>query len=699
MAEVRTFGCNLCEALCGLRVTLDQGRILDIRGDPDDVFSRGHVCPKAVALKDLHEDPDRLRQPLRRTPTGMQPIGWDDAFELVEDRLEGVRRQHGRDAIAFYFGNPSAHSHRAALGVPLLGLALRSKNVFSPNSQDANPRLFACLHMYGDPLAVPVVDIDRCDHLLMLGANPAASNGSMWALGDPRGRLQALRKRGGRIVLLDPRRTETAALSDEHHFVRPGSDAALLMSLLHVLFAERLVDPLAVDAIADGRTALEAAARSFSPERAAPAVGLEAQLIRRLARDLASAKRAAVYGRLGLCHGPFGIAASWLVEAINVVTGNFDREGGAMFTEPAADLRPLTRWVLPKRHGRWRSRVRGLPEFLDALPAAVMAEEMETPGPGQIRALITFAGDPVLTVPNGPRLARALEKLEFHVAVDFYRNETTRRADLVLPPSHVFETGNFDLLLLAFTVRNVARYSPPILDAPKGTRDNWDILSELALRLAAPRALRPALRQLAAGLPEKALDQLLRRGAHGLSLAELAAQPHGVDFGPLRPSRHKRVRHAGAKVQLAPPLMLDEAKRLAQWLEREGREGLVLIGRRHLRSNNSWMHNLKTLVKGPSRAQLLMHPVDALARGISDEARARVVSRTGDVEVTVKVTEDVMRGVVSLPHGFGHQGGTQRLAEALGAPNVNALTDELNVEPVLGCSILTGLSVDVAPVA
>jgi anaerobic selenocysteine-containing dehydrogenase len=699
MPEVRTFGCNLCEALCGLRVTIDEGRIVDIRGDPDDVFSRGHVCPKAVALKDLHEDPDRLRQPLKRTASGMQPIGWDEAFELVEEQLGRIRKQHGRDAIGFYFGNPSAHSHRAALGVPVLALALRSKNVFSPNSQDANPRLFACLHLYGDPLAVPVVDIDRCDHLLMLGANPAASNGSMWALGDPRGRLQAVRKRGGRIVLLDPRRTETAALSDEHHFVRPGSDAALLMSLLHVLFAERLVDPIAIDGVATGRTALEAAARSFSPERVAPSVGLDAATIRRLARDLASAKRAAVYGRLGLCHGPFGIAASWLVEAVNVVTGNFDREGGVMFPAPAADPRQLTRWFLPKRHGRWRSRVRALPEFLDALPAAVMAEEMETPGPGQIRALITFAGDPVLTVPNGPRLARALEKLEFHVAVDFYRNETTRRADLVLPPSHVFETGNFDLMLLAFTVRNFVRYSPPVLEAPQGTRDNWDILSELALRLATPRALRPALRRLSSRLPEQLMDQLLQRGAYGLTLAQLAAKPHGLDLGALQPSRGKRVRHAGAKVQLAPPLMLDEAKRLEQWLDGEDRDGLVLIGRRHLRSNNSWMHNLKTLVKGPARAHLLMHPLDAQARGLSDEARARVVSRTGSVEVTVKLTEDVMRGVVSLPHGFGHQGGTQRLAEALGAPNANALTDELSVEPVLGCSILTGLSVDVAPIA
>jgi anaerobic selenocysteine-containing dehydrogenase len=700
VAEARVFTCNLCEAMCGLRVTVENNRILEVRGDPDDVFSRGHICPKGPALRDLHEDPDRLTTPLRRTARGWQPVGWDEALAETAARLRAIRKQHGRDAVGVYIGNPTVHNHRAALGAQLLTLALGSRNVFNPNSQDSNPRLFACMQVYGDALSMPIVDVDRTDLLVILGANPAASNGSMLSLGDVRRRMHGIRERGGRMILVDPRRSETAAWCDEHHFIRPGGDAALLLALLHVLFADG-VDVRAVDEVAAGREALAALAARFAPERVAPAIGIAPDVIRRLARELASTPRAAVYGRVGTCQNEFGPLANWLIEALNIVSGHFDREGGVMFPQPAADIAPLGRLLIGNHHGRWRSRVRGLPEFLGSLPSAVMAEEIETPGRGQIRGLVCFAGNPVLSTPNGPRLERALGTLELLVAIDFYLNETARNAHLVLPAAHVFETGNYDVMMFGLAVRNVARYSPPIVTPPDGARDDWQILSELAMRVAAPRIL-PVGRRLARRLPERIVDGLLRLGRHRLSLAELARHPHGLDLGPLRPARREKVRTPDGRARLMPEPLVADVPRLERWVDERARTApeLVLIGRRHLRSNNSWMHNLPSLVKGPERARLLMHPLDAAARGLAAGARVRVGSRVGAVEVELELSDTVARGVVSLPHGFGHAAAaaTLRVAGAQPAPSANALTDELLVEPLVGTSILNGVPVTVAPV-
>ena len=694
-AQVRQFGCNLCEAMCGLDVTVDGGRITDLRGDPLDGFSHGHICPKAFGLKELYEDPARLRQPVRRMCSDFVPVSWDEALDEAAAKLKAIQRAHGRDAVAYYFGNPSAHSHRASLGALLLTLALRSKNTFSANSQDSNPRLFACLQLYGDPLSVPVPDIDRTELLVMLGANPLVSHGSLWGLGDPRGVLTAVKKRGGALVLVDPRRNETAALCDEHHFIRPGGDAALLLAMLNVVFSEGLVDVHDVDAVAEGRLELEKAASAFTPERVAPAIGIEAPAIRALARRIARTRRAAVYGRLGTSVNELGPVASWLIDALNVVTGHFDRPGGVMFGQPATDLAPLSRLLLSSKHGRWRSRVRGLPEFLDSLPAAVMAEEMETPGEGQVRALVTFAGDPVLSVPNGPRLAKAIEKLEYRVAIDFYLSETARRADLVLPPLHVFETGNFDLLMYPFLRHNFVRYSEQLLPRPKDGLDNWEICLELAARLMLPSLARGAVKRLLRNAPDLLVDQLLQQ--NGLSLEELKGHPHGLDRGPLRPAREERVRRPNALVQLSPKVLMDEVPRVERWLKDASSAQLLLIGRRSMRSNNSWMHNLRGMVKGPDRSRLMMHPLDAAPRGITDDSRVRISSRAGSLEVKVHLSEDVARGVVSLPHGFGHRGSTLPVAGGLNAPSANDLTDETVVDPVLGTSVLNGVPVEVQP--
>lgn len=704
--------CNVCEAMCGMLMRVEDGRITDVRGDKDDVFSRGHICPKGPAMREVLEDPDRLRRPLRRTKGGWEELSWEQALCETAERLQAVRARHGKHSIGMYVGNPVVHNHGAVIALQGFARALGSRNRFDANSQDANPKLFSSMLMFGDQLAVPIPDVDRTDFLVILGANPAASNGSLMTLGDVRGRLKAIRERGGKVILLDPRRTETAALCDEHHPLRPGSDAPFLLAFLQVLFAEGLVKVSAESV--RGLDALRALCARFPPERVAAYCGVAPEVLRALARAFAAAPRAAFYGRLGTCVNPFGPHANWLVDAINVVTGNFDRPGGVMFPTPAVDVGMLGRKLVGNHYARWRSRVRGLPEFGGNLPAAVMAEEMETPGEGQIRAFITLAGNPVLSVPNGERLARALPQLDFMVAIDYYLNETTRHAHLVLPPVHALERGHFDVIFHTLAVRNTVKYSLPVVPGPADGRDDWDILYELGMRLGGLRFGVPALDRLGklayrVGLkprPEQLIDLLLRLSPYGdrflplrkgLNLKKVQAAPHGIDLGPLMPSAKTRVRTADGRVDVAPQLLVDDCVRIDAALDAAREPGLVLIGRRHVRSNNSWMHNVRSLVKGPDRATLLVHPDDAARLGLADGRRARVKSRVGAVVVTVEITDTIMPGVVSLPHGFGHQAAaeTLRVAGALPGANVNALTDDALVEPLLGTAILNGVPVTV----
>lgn len=716
MARTLTRTCNVCEAMCGLLVSVEDGKITDVRGDPDDVFSRGHLCPKGPAMREVLEDPARLKRPLRRTATGWEELSWEAAFTDAAARLRKVQKEHGPDALGVYVGNPTVHNHGASLLLSPFLKALRTKNRFDANSQDANPKLFACMEMYGSRSSITLPDVDRTDYLLMLGANPAASNGSLMTLGDVRGRLQGIRKRGGKVVLLDPRRTESAAWADAHHALRPGGDAAFLLAVLHTLFAEEKVDRAALAGSARGLVGLEAFAARFPPERVAAAVGLEADAIRGIARDFAAAKRAVAYGRVGTCTNEFGPVASWLVEALNVVTGNFDREGGAMFSSPAVDVASL---LSGKRgYARWRSRVRGLPEFGGNLPATVMAEEMETAGPGQIRAFLTLAGNPVLSVPNGPRLARALAGLDTYVAVDFYLNETTRHAHLILPPVHALERSHFDVVFNSLAVRNVAKFSEPVVAPAPDSRDDWEILLELGMRLGGVRLGHPLLDGLVRVLhegglklhPDRVLDLLLRAGPYGdklrpwrsgLTLDEVRLAKHGIDLGPLVPQRKRRVRHPEGLVDLAPATLLGDASRLDTWLEAQARGGLVLIGRRHLRTNNSWMHNCHSLTKGKDRATLLVHPEDAARLGLKAGAPAKITSRAGSAVAPVEISDEVRPGVVSLPHGYGHQDlpregvGAQPGAAALPGPNINAVTDDQLVEPLVGTAVLNGVPVQV----
>ncbi len=715
--------CNVCEAMCGMLVTVDAGKIVDIRGDADDPFSKGHICPKGPAMRELQEDPDRLKRPVRRTATGWQEISWDEALGETARRFLDIRARHGRDAVGTYIGNPSVHNHGASIMVQGFLKSLGSKNRFDANSMDANPKLFSSMMMFGEATSIPVPDVDRTDYLLMLGANPAASNGSLMSLGDVRGRLKGIRERGGRVVVLDPRRTESVAWADEHHFIRPSSDAAFLWGIVHVLFADGKVDLTAVNRIATGVDEVRTLAARFSPESVAPACGVPAEVIRRLAREFAAAERAVCYGRVGTSVNEFGCEASWLIDVINVLTGNLDREGGAMFTTPAVDLARLGRVFDISRWNRWKSRVRGLPEFGGQLPVATLAEEMDTPGQGQIRGFVSVAGNPVLSSPNSARLERAIAGLEFMVSIDFYINETSRHAHIILPPRYALERPHIDVVLQALAVRNVVKYSETVIPPEPGTMEDWEILYDLGMRMGEMHFGHPVINRAAKlawkrGLklsPDVIVDLAIRFGPHGdrflprgkgLNLKKVRAAPHGIDLGALRPSFKERVRTKTGKVDLAPPVLTAQTARLDTWIAARSaasaRGGeLCLIGRRHVRTNNSWMHNCHSLIKGPDRSALLMNPVDAKRLGLSDGQAVRVKSRVGEVRGRVEISDTLMPGVVSLPHGYGHAAAkdTMKLAGALVGPNINALTDESMVEPIIGTAILNGVPVVVEAIA
>jgi len=699
--------CNLCEATCGIAVEVSDGSIVSIRGDREDPFSRGHICPKAVALQDIYTDPDRLRQPIQRTASGnWRPMGWNEAFDLTAERIRKVQRKHGRNSTAVYLGNPNVHNLGSMLFGPPLVKCLGTRNVFSATSVDQLPHHVAATLMFGHKLLLPVPDVDRTRYFLVLGANPVVSNGSLMTAPGVRRRIEKLKSRGGRLVVIDPRRSETARVADEHHFIRPGTDALLLMALLHVIFDEDLDRPGRLAEICDGLEIVRSLAAAFPPDRVAPVTGVGPGAIRTVARDFATADSAVCYGRMGVSTQSFGGLCQWLINVLNIVTGNLDRPGGPMFTRPAVDLVASTgRGSL----GRRSSRVRGLPGFGGELPVAVLAEEILTDGPGSIRALLTVAGNPVLSTPNGARLERALDALDFMVSIDFYLNETTRHADVILPPTTALEHDHYDLVFNLLAVRNTAKYSPPLFDPGPEARHDWQILAELHRRL--DRGPLPARwrRRLNAKLgPRRMVDLGLRTGpygaglrpfASGLTLKRLEKHPHGLDLGPLEPCLPERLRTPGRRIELAPRPLVKDVQRLAEMLDESPVPGsFSLIGRRHLRSNNSWMHNYPRLMGGRHRCTLLMHPDDAAELGVAGCKRVAVISRTGRIEVPLELSDEMMRGVVSLPHGWGHHrpGTRQGTAKKSPGASLNDLTDDQRVDPSCGNAVLNGTPVRIA---
>jgi anaerobic selenocysteine-containing dehydrogenase len=736
--------CPLCEATCGLEITVTDGTVTGIRGDDEDVFSHGFICPKGFALKALHEDPDRVRTPLIRNGSGFEPATWDDAFAEIGRRLTPILEKNGRDAAALYLGNPSAHNLDALIYGRVLAKALGTRNIYTATTVDQMPKYVSAGLMFGSYLSIPVPDLDRTSYLLALGANPLASNGSLMTAPDARGRLQRIQERGGRIVVIDPRRSRTAEVADEHHFIRPGTDAHFLFALVNVLFDEGLVDLGGLEEHCEGIDDVRELSQRFTPEAVAAVCGIAAEDIRRIARDLAAAECAAVYGRIGTCTQEFGTLASWLVDVVNALTGNLDRPGGAMFPKAAAGS-PNTRGT-PGRGkgaaiGRWQSRVRGFPELFGELPVACLAEEIETPGEGKVRALFTIAGNPVVSTPNAGRLRRALEQIELMVSIDIYVNETTRHADVILPAPSSLCRSHYDLGLYQLAIRSVANYSPPVLEPDPAVLPEWQSMLRLAgiaggqgpdvdveafddfvARSMVERELKSPTSPIAGRSadeimaeleprrgPERALDLMLRVGPFGdrfgtepdgLTLAKLEAAPHGIDLGPLVPRVPEVLRTASGKIELAPEPITGDVTRLESSLARSRNGGMVLVGRRQLRSNNSWMHNVPNLVRGKERCTMHVHPDDADRLELTDGAQAQVTSNAGSIEITVEVTDAVMPGVISIPHGWGHDEPEIRLsvaAEHAGA-NSNLLADETLIDPLSGNAVLNGIPVEIAPV-
>ena len=733
--------CPFCEACCGLEITVAEGRVKRIRGHAADVFSRGYLCPKGVALKDLHEDPDRLRKPLIKRDGRFVEATWDEAFAEIERRLPAIIARHGADSVALTLGNPIVHKTGLLLYAPRLGRALGSKNVFSASTLDQMPKHLSCGLMFGDFLSIPVPDIERTDFLLMLGANPMVSNGSLWTVPNFRDKAKALRARGGRLVVVDPRRTETGDVADEHIFIRPGGDVFLLLGMAHTLFAEKLVHLGRLAEHVVGVEVLERAVAGFTAEKVSDRCGIPAETIRTLARTLAVAKHAAVYGRVGTCTQEYGTLCSWLVDVLNILTGHFDEPGGAMFPKAAAlqsNTFPANTGGTPGTGkgivtGRRKSRVSGAPEVLGEFPMSCLAEEIQTPGEGQIKALITIASNPALSSPNGPRLAAAMDQLEFMVSMDIYVNETSRHADVILPGTSPLEDSHYDVAFSQLSYRNHARYSHPVFPRAADRPEEWQVLLRLIgivqgkgasadINLIDDELLMDDLRRTAGPFAEQVfkavshrqgverlLDLGLRAGPYGdqfgmkpdgLNLEKVQVAEGGIDLGEHAPRVPEVLRTPSGKIELAPPMLIDDLKRPAADLERSTPE-LVIVGRRQLHGNNSWMHNLPVLAKGAARCIALINPKDAARLGLEDGGRVRIAHDGRSIEAEVEITDEMMPGVVSLPHGWGHdQPGSQlKVAAANPGANLNALMDENRRDPLSGNAVLSGMEVEIVPVA
>ncbi|MFI6216927.1 molybdopterin oxidoreductase family protein [Nocardia brasiliensis] len=706
--------CTLCEAHCGILVTTENERVIRIEGNPDDVLSQGYICPKATAMGGLHHDPDRLRTPVKRVGSRFEPIGWDEAFREIGRRLRAVRHEYGPSAIGMYLGNPAAHSSSVIYGA-LLRAVLLTRNFYSASSIDQFPQEFVAWRMFGSNVLMPVVDIDRTDRLVILGANPAVSNGSITTMPNAKQRIRDVRRRGGRVVVIDPRRTETARLADQHVAISPGGDVYLLLAMLHVLVTENLCDEQAIRAQCTGWDELRALVGAASPELLAAHAGVDAEVIRELARAHAAASSAVLYARIGVCQQVTGTLTHWLVNAINAVTGNLDRAGGQMFAKPPIDAARFAKY-LPMGYGAWTDRSGTYKSFRTELPVAALADEIRTEGRGRIRAMITYAGNPVLSTPQRGRLGAALDSLDFYVAVDMYVTETTRHADIILPPISPLEREDVNILFPVFSVRNNLRYDARVFEPPADGLEDWQILARMITELVPLPARRftgqvlngvlgqvSPLRIATVGVATGPYG-VLRRGRKGLTVGKARAAAGGIDLGPLTPRLRALIGTKDRKVRLAPADFVAAAQRVLTNAQRghslttptDGYD-LKLIGRRHLRSNNSWLHNVPAMVKGRDRCTALMHPDDATARGLTDGAPVTVSSPTGSIVVPLEVSDDIRAGTIAIPHGWGHgePGVGWTVAASSPGANVNLLHDPALTDPFSGTSAVNNTWVTV----
>lgn len=742
--------CNLCEAMCGIAIQVENNTISSIKGDPDDPFSKGHICPKALALKDIQEDPDRLKQPIMKTKDGWKEISWNRAFDIVANKAKDIQKKYGKNALGAYFGNPNTHHHGNLLFLLPFIQSLRTKNRFSATSNDQLPHMQANLELFGNQYLFPVPDIDHMDLFILLGSNPAASNGSLMSAPDYLARLKKIRQRG-EAILIDPRKTETAKACSEHLFIKPGTDAFLLLGILNTLFAEELIETGRLHPHMEGIAEIQLICAEFTPDDVSHTTGIPSSKIIELARKLANTPRACLFGRMGTSTQEFGGIATWLIYVINALTNHLDERGGLMFTKPAADMIEISDWLGQKGHLNRYQSVSGLPEFGGELPASTMADQILLESDEQIKMMFVLAGNPVLSSPNSKRLDKAFSSLDFMVSMDFYLNETSRHADIILPPTAPLEQSHYDLAFNLISVRNVAKYSPSLFENTKNTRHDWQILLELKKRLASldllSRAKESASYQILKKVgPDGLLDLILRTGPYGtqfpgtsqtgrflvdslqgfipskhpirkivdlspygtpnrslskgLCLSSLSNYPHGIDLGPLQSRLPERLYTPKKRIRLAPIGYLKDMTRLRKAFKRNPAKDLLLIGRRDVRTNNSWLHNSQRLVKGKNRCTLLIHPEDAKSAKLENGDTALVESRVGMLYIETQITHDIMQGVISIPHGWGHDldGIQLEIASKHAGVNVNKLSDDAFVDRLTGTSALNGIPVKVCKV-
>jgi anaerobic selenocysteine-containing dehydrogenase len=698
MSEIKTHyrNCNICEAMCGLEIKYKDHEIISIKGDQQDPFSKGYNCPKATALADFYQDKDRLKTPIKRTENGWIDISWDEAFTEITEKLRSIQQQHGKNALAVYLGNPNAHSLGNAMWLKPFMKSLGTINRFSSASTDQMPHHVASNFMFGAGMLIPVPDIDRTDFMLIIGANPVVSNGSLMTAPNVIGRMKAIQNRGGKIVVVDPQRTRTAKIADQHLFIRPEKDALLLFAIIHCVFARNKVNLRHLATMVEGVDELQLQAANYAPETVAEHVGIDAATIRTLADEMMAADSAVCYSRMGASTQSFGGLCQWLTNALNIITGNFDRAGGAMFPQPAFDLLRNHQKGFKSSFGQYHSRVRNLPFFNGEFPVATLAEEILTEGEGQIKSLITIAGNPVLSTPSGHKLAQAFDTLEYMVAIDIYLNETTKHADIILPGTTGVENSHFDIFFNSFSVRNTVKYSAPLFEKEENQRADWQILNELAARMS--NAKTDEQQQIT---PEMILDMELKQGpygAQGMSLQKLKENPHGIDIGPLMPCLQERIKTANGKVNLFPQLYADDLPRLNAVMQQAAKNAQFpfdLISRRLVKSHNTWTQNSARLVKGKNPCTLEINSIDAEQLAIKTGQIVKVSSSVGEIEIEVAVTDDIQQGVVSIPQGWGHNQKDTKMTIAATQPGVsiNDLTDAGRVDTLTGNAAFNGTPV------
>lgn len=692
--------CTLCEAMCGIEVTTQDREIISIKGDKDNPFSQGYICPKAGALKDLYDDKDRLRTPIKKVQGEWVSISWQDAFDEVANKLHQIQQQHGKDAVGLYLGNPNAHNMGSILFGPYFYKALKTHNRYSATSVDQLPHHIVSRQLFGHQLQIPIPDIDHTDHFVIIGGNPLASNGSIMTVPNVKKRLKAIQQRGGKVVVIDPKMSETADISSEHHFIKPGSDVLLLLAMLHVAFTQGLVSPGKLSALVPDLEGIGKFVAPYTPEKVASKIGMTPQQIEQIVVDFCQAESAVCYGRMGTSVQAFGTLTQYLIMLFNIVTGNLDRRGGMMFTQPAADTLPHSgRGSM----GSYQSRVRGLPGFAGEFPVSCLAEEITTEGEGQIKAMILGAGNPILTTPNSEQLDAAFASLQYCVAVDFYITESTRHADIILPPVTGLERDHYDVVFHNFAVRNFVKFSTAIFEPAEDSLTDWQIYLSLAQRIDALNGVQTDYYDaLWEKQPKGVIDDLLRSGIyrsgeHNLTLDKVIDNPHGIDLGPLQVSLPEAIYHADKKIDLKFDYFMADLARVDKHFFDSEESEMVLIGRRHIKSNNSWMHNNNRMLKGSNRCTAQLNPRDAKSQDIEDGDIIAIESRVGKITIEAEITDKIMPGVISVPHGWGHNktGTRWSIAENTPGANVNSLTDDMIVDELSGNAVLNGVPVTI----